>query len=101
MRKPSIRVMQKKVKDAPTAGGAKTKAKKALKEVALEERQVFYQLERADSAVLDKRVGVAQMLDEATIKDWDLLPTGYNRILSETDQFPWWGLMKNKFRKDF
>jgi hypothetical protein len=55
-------------------------------------------LRRNRAEFQDLNVKAAQMLDEATIKDWDLLPTGYNKLLGKLDQFPWWTLMKTPLR---
>ncbi len=46
----------------------------------------------------DINIKSIEMLDSQTVKDWDLLPTGYNTILGKLDQFPWWQLLKTPFR---
>jgi len=95
----AVKLQKEKVKNAPVAGGAKTKAKNALEELLKTQNETAWKLKRQKSAFDDLNVKAAQMLDEATIKDWDLLPTGYNKLLGKLDQFPWWTLMKTPFRE--
>ena len=76
-------------------GGRQTKQKQRIKEAeddlvfATGEKNIF------DGQLLDTNTKMALMLDEQIAKDWDLLPTGYNKILANTDQFPFWQLMKS------
>jgi len=94
----AIEVMTAKWKDAPTAGGAKTKAKAALRQLVEQRAQLKRDAIIATRNAQDINIKAVQMLDQQTIKDWDLLPTGYNTILGKLDQFPWWTLMKTPFR---
>jgi predicted GNAT family acetyltransferase len=90
---------QAKLAKASKKGGWKTKRKNELEELVQLRKDREWQARRADAAFQDLNVKAAQMLDEATIKDWDLLPTGYNKLLGKLDQFPWWTLMKTPFRE--
>jgi len=95
------KVAREKVKNAKKAGGALTKARAELRAVldALDGKNgIMWQERILVSKQMDQNVAVANMLDEATIKDWDLLPTGYNTILGKLNEFPWWGLMKTPLR---
>ena len=87
------------LKTATTKGGWKTKRKAELKELLDTRASIEMNVRRNRSEAQDLNVAAAQMLDEATIKDWDLLPTGYNKILGKLDQFPWWVLIKTPLRE--
>lgn len=95
----AIKVATQKLKTATKAGGWKTKRQKELDELLEIKKQTEMLHRIAKSAETDRNVQVAGMLDEKTIKDWDLLPTGYNKLLGKLDQFPWWTLMKTPFRE--
>jgi len=94
----SIREARKALKTATKKGGWKTKRADELERLLQERNKTDWQLRRNQSAAQDLNVKAAQMLDEATIKDWDLLPTGYNKLLGKLDQFPWWTLLKTPLR---
>lgn len=94
-----VKVLKQKVKDAPVAGGAKTKAKKQLDDALSDLLDAKTENKRAATALQEANVAAARLLDEGTVKDWDLLPTGYNKILGKTEQFPWWTLMKTELRE--
>lgn len=90
---------------AVVAGGAKTKATKAAKILKDELRQALKDEKGLrDNAMLahrqaqDINIRSIELLDAQTVKDWDLLPTGYNKLLGKLDQFPWWRLLKTPLR---
>ena len=91
-----IATTKEKLKTAK--GSWVTRRKNELEALLKERNKTDYALRRNRSSFKDENIMVAQMLDQQTIKDWDLLPTGYNKILGKTDQFPWWTLMKTPFR---
>lgn len=76
-------------------GGRQTKQKKRIAEAESDlqfaegEKRIF------EGQLGDTNTKMALMLDEQIAKDWDLLPTGYNKILANTEQFPFWQLMKS------
>jgi GNAT superfamily N-acetyltransferase len=80
-------------------GGRRTKLEAKIK-IAQEELG-FAQFEGrlADSQLADTNTQMSLMLDEKIAKDWDLLPTGYNKILGSIDQFPFWVLMKSPLKE--
>ena len=77
------------------AGGRQTKKRQEIAEAeedlrfANGERRIF------EGQLTDTNTKMALMLDEEVAKNWDLLPTGYNKILANTEQFPFWQLMKS------
>ena len=97
--KQEIAALKEKVKNAPVAGGAKTKAKNKLKEMEGRAKLTEGNLRQMQAALGEKESAIVKLLDSETVEDWDLLHTGYNTILSNIDQFPWWNLMKNKWRQ--
>ena len=91
--------LRAKVKKAPVAGGAKTKAQKALDELLPQVEARKRDSIIANRNAQDINIQAALLLDSKTVADWDLLPTGYNTLLGKLDQFPWWGLIKTPFRR--
>ena len=94
-----IAALKEKIKKAPVAGGAKTKAKNSLKELQSKRKLTESNLRQMQAALGDKESAIVKLLDSETVEDWDLLHTGYNTILSNLDQFPWWNLMKNRWKQ--
>jgi len=74
-------------------GGRRTKQKERIVEAEKDlqfaegEKRIF------EGQLIDTNTKMALMLDAEVAKNWDLLPTGYNKILANTDQFPFWQLM--------
>ncbi len=95
----ALKLATKAFKTATRKGGWKTKRQNTIKELLKAEQRIDSDLRIAQSHHDDLNVALVNMLDEATIKDWDLLPTGYNALLGKLDQWPWWGLMKTPLRK--
>jgi GNAT superfamily N-acetyltransferase len=79
-------------------GGRKTKQKARIKE-GLEDLRFANGARRIhEQQLADTNAKMAMTLDEKVAIDWDLLPTGYNKILSNMDQFPFWVLMKSPLK---
>lgn len=94
-----IKAAKRALKTATKKGGWKTKRKNALRALQEERRLLeHHNIRRIESRIADMESKMAMMLDEKAIKDWDLLPTGYNKLLGKLDQFPWWTLMKTPLR---
>lgn len=94
-----LKQLRKKLKIMPKKGGHRTKTRNKIAQKQEVRDILAFAARENRSRFLDRNVQVAQMLDDATIKDWDLLPTGYNKLLGKLDQFPWWVLMKTPLRQ--
>ena len=76
-------------------GGRQTKQKKRINDAEKDLQFAGGEKRIYEGQLIDTNTKMALMLDEKIAKDWDLLPTGYNKILANTDQFPFWQLMKS------
>lgn len=94
----AVKILTDKWRKAPVAGGSKTKSRNALDKLLAQTAERKRDALIANRNAQDINIRAAQLLSQETIKDWDLLPTGYNTLLGKLDQFPWWKLLKTKFR---
>jgi len=88
--------LEAKLKAMPdNAGGRQTKKHAEIKDSQRDLSFAKSEQRYANGKLTDVNTRMALMLDAEVAKKWDLLPTGYNKILANTNQFPFWQLMKS------
>jgi len=90
--------LKKKAAKAGKAGGARTKAMNELEQALKNQRSLVQDVRRTKLEAQNTNIKALAMLDAKTVKDWDLLPTGYNKLLGKLDQMPWWRMLKTPLR---
>ena len=93
-----VKALREELPNKKKAGGARTKHIEKIKKAEKELKQAQGMVRALDSAVEDLNSKAALALDEKIVKDWDLLPTGYNKILGKLNEFPWWRLIRTDLR---
>jgi len=89
--------LEKQLSDMPdNKGGRRKKMQDRINVVNQNLVQVEGIVRTKMSQLADTNTRMSLMLDAEVADSWNLLPTGYNTILGNIDQFPFWVLMKNK-----